>query len=353
MEQQTIIRATAFEDADLIREAAALTREFSQAKPGIYWPDLLASALLGYAGLYLAITGMSLAVQLIGATVAIVLLYRSASFIHEITHMKRDHVPGFRWAWNALVGIPMMIPSFVYEDTHNQHHSKMRYGTARDPEYLPLALMKPYMLVLFLAIALFGSVGFLLRFAIFSPLSVVSSWIRRETVARFSTLAINPAYRRPLPTGQFRRDWIVMETGASLWSIGLIAGVAMGWIALKAFLIYLGVVSAAFALNQLRTLVAHLWENNGDVLSVTEQYLDSVNVPPPGPIAEFWAPVGLRYHALHHLVPSVPYHSLPEVHRRLAAKFGDDSNYAKANYPNLRGLIIRLVGSSIRGGKTA
>ena len=146
MEQQTIIRATAFEDADLIREAAALTREFSKAKPGIYWPDLLASALLGYAGLYLAITGMSLAVQLIGAAVAIVLLYRSASFIHEITHMKRDHVPGFRWAWNALVGIPMMIPSFVYEDTHNQHHSKMRYGTARDPEYLPLALMKPYML---------------------------------------------------------------------------------------------------------------------------------------------------------------------------------------------------------------
>lgn len=353
MEQQTIIRATAFEDADLIREAAALTREFSKAKPGIYWPDLLASALLGYAGLYLAITGMSLVVQLIGAMVAIVLLYRSASFIHEITHMKRDHVPGFRWAWNALVGIPMMIPSFVYEDTHNQHHSKMRYGTARDPEYLPLALMKPYMLVLFLAIALFGSVGFLLRFAIFSPLSVISPWIRRETVARFSTLAINPSYRRPLPTGQFRRDWIIMETGASLWSIGLIAGVAMGWIALKAFLIYLGVVSAAFALNQLRTLVAHLWENNGDVLSVTEQYLDSVNVPPPGPIAEFWAPVGLRYHALHHLVPSVPYHSLPEVHRQLAAKFGDGSNYAKANYPNLRGLIIRLVGSSIRGGKTA
>lgn len=351
MEQQTITRARAFEDAELIREAAALTREFSAARPGIYWPDLLATALVGYAGLFLAIAANSLAVQLIGAAVAIVLLYRAASFIHEITHMKRDHVPGFRWVWNVLVGIPMLIPSFVYEDTHNQHHSKMRYGTARDPEYLPLALMKPYMLVLFMLIALFGSIGFLLRFAILSPLSVIFPSVRRETVARFSTLAINPAYRRPLPTGQFRRDWIIMETGASLWSIGLIAGVATGWVALKAFLIYLGVVSAALTLNQLRTLVAHLWENDGEVLSVTEQYLDSVNVPPPGPLAEFWAPVGLRYHALHHLVPSVPYHSLPEVHRRLAAKFGDRSNYAKANYPNLRGLIARLVGSSIRGGK--
>ena len=27
--------------------------------------------------------------------------------------------------------------------------------------------------------------------------------------------------------------------------------------------------------------------------------------------------VGLRYHALHHLMPSMPYHSLPEAHRRL------------------------------------
>ena len=34
-------------------------------------------------------------------------------------------------------------------------------------------------------------------------------------------------------------------------------------------------------LNQVRTLVAHLWENDGEPMSVTAQYLDSVNVPPP------------------------------------------------------------------------
>ena len=133
-------KAKAFEDNDLIREAAALTREFSIAKPGIYWPDFLGSALVGYIALYFAIAGSSLAIQLSGAAVAITFLYRAALFIHEITHMKRDHVPGFRWVWNFLVGIPMLIPSFTYEDTHNQHHSKMRYGTDRDPEYLPLAL---------------------------------------------------------------------------------------------------------------------------------------------------------------------------------------------------------------------
>lgn len=353
MENVTPTKAKTFEDNDLIREAAALTREFSVAKPGIYWPDFLGSSLVGYISLYFAIAGSSLAIQLAGAAVAITFLYRAALFIHEITHMKRDHVPGFRWVWNFLVGIPMLIPSFTYEDTHNQHHSKMRYGTDRDPEYLPLALMKPYMLVFFMAVAALGSIGFLIRFAILSPLSLISSWIRRETVARFSTLSIKPSYRRAMPEGEFRRDWIIMETGASLWSIGILTAVAVGWIPLKAFLIYLAIVAAALVLNQVRTLVAHLWENDGEVLSVTEQYLDSVNVPPPGIMGEFWAPVGLRYHALHHLVPSVPYHALPEVHRRLAAKFGNGSNYDKANYPNLRGLLARLVASSVRGGKAA
>ncbi len=353
MDQITSMKAKALEDNELIREAAALTRELSTAKPSVYWPDLIGSALFGYAGLYVAIAGTSPTSRWTGAMIAVLLLYRAASFIHEITHMKRDHVPGFRWAWNVLVGIPMLIPSFLYEDTHNQHHSKMRYGTARDPEYLPLALMKPWKLLLFMLVASLGSIGFLIRFAVVSPLSLIIPWVRRQTVARLSTLAINPDYRRAMPTGAFRRDWVIMETGASLWSIGLLAAVIAGRIPVEAFAIYLAIVSAALMLNQVRTLVAHLWENDGEVLSVTEQYLDSVNVPPPGLLAEIWAPVGLRYHAVHHLVPSVPYHALPEVHRRLVVKFGQDGNYHKANHPHLRGLIARLVGSSFRGGKAA
>jgi fatty acid desaturase len=339
------------EDNALIKEAALLTRELSTANPVIYWSDFLGSALIGYAALAFAILGDGVWLRFGAGVIAVIVLYRASLFIHEITHMKRDHVPGFRWVWNLLAGIPMLIPSFVYEDTHNQHHSKMRYGTERDPEYLPLALMKPYMLVFFMGVAALGSIGFLLRFAVLSPLSLVFPWVRRETVARFSTLAINPAYRRALPTGEFRRDWIIMETGASIWSIGLIGAVIIGWVPVNAFLIYLAIVSAALILNQIRTLVAHLWENDGAVIGVTDQYLDSVNVPPPGPFAELWAPVGLRYHALHHLVPSVPYHALPEAHRRLVAALPVGSTYDRANYRNLRGLLLRLVGSSMRGGK--
>jgi fatty acid desaturase len=354
MDMRTSTKAPrAAEDQDLIREAAALTRDLSRASPTIFWTDFLGSALVGYLGMAMAIAASALWLNLAGALVAVLALYRASSFIHEITHMKRDHVPGFRLGWNLLVGIPMLIPSFLYEGTHNQHHSKLRYGTAGDPEYLPLALMKPYMLVFFMVVAAFGSIGFLLRFGVLSPLSLLIPWVRRETVARVSALAINPSYRRAMPEGEFRRDWLIMETGASIWSLGIIASVLMGWISLAAFLTYLGLVSAALVLNQMRTLVAHLWENDGAVLSVTDQYLDSVNVPPPGLLAELWAPVGLRYHALHHLLPSVPYHNLPKAHRLLVAKFGDGGTYAKANYPNLRGLLVRLVSSSVRGGKAA
>ena len=41
-----------------------------------------------------------------------------------------------------LLGVPLLVPSFLYEGVHNQHHAKLYYGTIDDPEYLPLALMK-------------------------------------------------------------------------------------------------------------------------------------------------------------------------------------------------------------------
>ena len=93
--------------------------------------------------------------------------------------------------------------------------------------------------------------------------------------------------------------------------------VATGIIPLRDFLIFLGVSAGVMFLNQIRTLVAHLWENDGEPMSVTAQFLDSVNVPPPATLPALWAPVGLRYHALHHLLPGVPYHNLGEAHRRL------------------------------------
>jgi len=107
------------------------------------------------------------------------------------------------------------------------------------------------------------------------------------------------------------------------------------------------VIAGVAVINQVRTLVAHLWENDGEPLTVTAQYLDSVNVPTPGFMAYLWAPIGLRYHALHHLLPSLPYHALNEAHRRLSDALEEASAYHKANYPSLRGLMHRLAASTM------
>lgn len=340
------------DDAAMLRAAAELTRDLNAPRPLIYWADFLASALIGYAALFGAMATPMPWTLALGAVAALG-LYRAGSFIHELTHIKHASVPGFRFAWNAIVGVPMLVPSFTYEGVHPLHHARTRYGTAEDPEYLPLALMKPWTVPLFVLVAMLAPVGLLIRFALLAPLSLLSKRLRTLVVERYSGLQINPAFRRRPPEGALKAQWRAQEIAASLWAITLIALVAAGIVPVRAFLIALAVASAVMTVNQVRTLVAHLWENEGEAMTQTGQYLDSVNVPPPALLPALWAPVGLRYHAMHHLLPGLPYHALAEAHRRLSKALGVESPYHRASYRGLPGLVARLVGSSVRGLRAA
>lgn len=337
------------DDMAMIRAASELTRDLVVANPRIYYADLAASVGAAYLGIAVAILAQPVWLALAGALVAVLALYRAGSFIHEITHLRPGAVPGFRLVWNILVGVPMLAPSFMYEGIHSLHHNRTKYGTVEDPEYLPLALMKPWTVPLFVVLAAFAPLALLLRFGVLTPLSLLIPPLRRFVVARYSGLVINPLFRRKPPEGDFRRAWAWQEAGASLWAMALIALTASGVLPLRAVAIFLGIVSAALVFNQIRTLVAHLWENDGSVLTVTAQFLDSVNVPPPGLLPEVWAPVGLRYHAIHHLLPGVPYHNLAEAHRRLSAALPVDSQYHGANRRGLAGLIASLMAGA--GGR--
>jgi fatty acid desaturase len=345
--------ARAKEDAAMLKAAAGLTRDLNLPKSSVYWADMLGSALLGYAALFGAMFFQPTWLAAGSGLVAALALYRAGSFIHELTHIKKGAVKGFRFTWNLIVGVPLLVPSFMYEGVHNQHHAKRYYGTIDDPEYLPLALMHPWTLPVFLIAAAMAPVGMLIRFGILAPLSLLSPKLRRLVVGRYSGLQINPKFVRPKPQGDFARDWAWQETACSLWAIALIVMAATGVIPLRDFLIFLGVASGVMFLNQVRTLVAHLWENDGEPMSVTAQFLDSVNVPPPATLPILWAPVGLRYHALHHLLPGVPYHNLGEAHRRLCRELDAGSIYFAANHRHLSLLIARLAKSGWRGGRAS
>ncbi len=337
------------DDKAMLRAARDLTKGLGEARPAIYWADMLIFSAIGYAGIAAAIMIGSLGIKLAAGLIAALAMYRALMFIHELTHIHRDALAGFRTSWNLLVGIPLLTPSFMYEGVHTIHHKRTQYGTIEDPEYLPLALMKPWSLPLFVLIALLALAALLVRAAVLVPLGALIPAIRKFTWERFSSLSINPDFRRRPPEGDFagRVHW--QEAGVFVWSWALIGSIfAFGW---QPLAIAFGVLSLTAVLNQLRTLVAHLWENEGEPMTVTAQFLDSVNVPPPGIAAELWAPVGLRYHALHHLMPSMPYHDLPEAHRRLARELGSGSTYEGANHPGMLVLVARIAKSTM--GKRA
>ncbi|MGE8142168.1 fatty acid desaturase family protein [Novosphingobium sp. NPDC080210] len=332
------------DDMAMLRAAVELTRDISAARPGIYWPDMLVSAAAGYAGIAGAILLQGWQAWVAGV-IAVFALYRALLFIHELTHIHKNALPGFRFAWNLLVGVPMLTPSFMYEGVHTLHHARTRYGTAEDPEYLPLALMKPWSLPLFIVVAILLPFGLLLRSAVLVPLGAVIPPLRKLVWERASSLSINPDFRRRPPEGDFARMVWWQELGATAWSFALLASTQVwGW---RPLLIAIAVVSAVAVLNQIRTLVAHLWENEGEAMTVTAQYLDSVNVPPPELLAPLWAPVGLRYHALHHLLPSMPYHSLGEAHRRITAHLGAGSTYERASYTGFMPLLGKIARSTM------
>ncbi|MGB3795817.1 MAG: fatty acid desaturase [Alteraurantiacibacter sp.] len=331
------------DDKAMLRAAAELTRDINTARPEIYWPDMIGSALVGYATLAGAILVENTWAAVGLGVISVLALYRALLFIHEITHLHRNALPGFRTAWNLLVGIPLLTPSLMYEGIHTLHHSRTKYGTIEDPEYKALALMKPWSLPVFVLIAALAPIALIVRWGILAPVGLVLPAVRKFTWERFSALSINPSFRRRPPEEKEASWFLFQQIGASAWAIFLMS--TPFWLGWKPLLIAFVITAATAVFNQLRTLVAHLWENDGDAMTVTAQYLDSVNVP--SFIAGIWAPVGLRYHALHHLIPSMPYHSLHEAHRRIHAQLGETSTFAKASHRGMVPLVTRIARSTM------
>jgi fatty acid desaturase len=109
--------------------------------------------------------------------------------------------------------------------------------------------------------------------------------------------------------------------------------------------LYLTAVAALF-LNSLRTLAAHRYRSTGDPLTRAQQLLDSVNYPRRSWLIPLWAPVGLRFHAAHHLFPGIPYHNLAAAHDRVMGMVPPGSPYHRATGYGLVASLAELWGNA-------
>jgi fatty acid desaturase len=232
----------------------------------------------------------------------------------------------FRAAWNILFGIPTLTPSFAYK-SHMDHHNPRHFGTVKDGEYLALGAGPVRRIVLYLlqvpllpALAIF-------RFLVLTPLSFLHPRLRRLVLERASSYVINPKYRRALPTDEPHGSWIALELAIFLELAVLFALLLSGKLAWSVFVELYVLGMAASGLNWVRTIAAHGYRNTGSTMTFVEQIEDSNTVPGHPLLTELLFPVGLRYHCLHHLLPSLPYHSLGIAHRRLMAQLPADSPY--------------------------
>ena len=253
---------------------------------------------------------------LLWLAIAIVAILRAVLFIHELAHLKTGELPGFEIVWHVAVGTPLMVPSLMYVGSHNDHHKRNGFGTREDPEYAPISRYSRCKLVTFvLSVALLPLV-LPLRWGVLAPLSYLIPPLRKLVVERASTLVINPDYRRPMPRGKNARRWMAQEIASgSLFWIGL-AACLLGWLPLSFAITWVLLASGILVINQIRTLASHRYENDGREVDSFGQLMDSVNLRGVPILTALVAPVGLRYHALHHFLPGVPYHSLGLLHRR-------------------------------------
>jgi fatty acid desaturase len=332
--------------------ARQIVQDCFRPKPWIYWLDFGATYGLGVF-CFQRVRGGNMLVPHQGFTgewsqvayfvLSCLLFYRAAMFIHELIHQRNGSLPVFRVVWNLLCGVPFLMPTFVYY-THIDHHRRAHYGTDHDGEYLPLVHRRPWYILYYLCWPLIIPALVVFRFMLLTPLAYLIPGLRAWVHQHASSMVMDPSYIRPLPTARVRRimQWQELACCLWCWAIALVPPLFLNRWPLP-FVVHAYLMAVVITvLNSVRTLGSHRWRNAGGEMTFVAQLLDSVNYPRSPWISELWGPIGTRFHALHHLFPSIPYHEMPRAHRRLMQHLPADSPYRATNSSSLTETVRTL-----------
>ncbi|SDD87586.1 fatty acid desaturase family protein [Kordiimonas lacus] len=338
-----------------LKEARKLVKDLWKPNARVYWTDFTLSAGIGWGAVAVATLAPNYSiVQILALVVATLGLYRAVIFIHEIAHFRKGTFTAFRRYFNAFCGMPMMVPAYTYADVHIDHHKPQVYGTSEDGEYLPFAVDKPWKIVAFIVQALIVPGLLLLRYTVLMPLTLIIPPFRRYVWKRASSLVIDFAYIRPAPKKDQVAGWLLEDIFTGVYAYAGLGLMYLGYLPWKLLAVWYVVTILIFVLNGLRTLAAHAYRNGGrERMTQQEEFLDSVDIPGNRYISSLWAPVGLRFHATHHLFPGMPYHSLEKAYFRLKAELPDNRLYLEATRPSLMAAVAQLWREAKAAQKTA
>jgi len=332
-----------------LRETKELIQDLFAPRPLLYWIDFLitASVAYGFAVIYILAPRFSV-MQVAAFFVSGAALFRVGTFIHEIVHMSGRTMVGFRVAWNLVCGVPLLMHSLLYSN-HLDHHNPRKHGTSADGEYLPLASSPIRETVWYFAQVPILPLLAIARFLVLVPLSFLHPRLRRWLLERGSSYAINPYYRRVIPPTEPQRLWTALDAACFLWLAVILILLLKGLITWTVLGLFYCLSAYSLALNWVRNLAAHRYANTGAEMTFAEQVEGSINIVGSSLVTLLLFPVGLRYHGLHHLFPSLPYHALGKAHRRLINALPEDSSYRKTCCPG----FCTAVRDLLRGARLA
>ncbi len=318
---------------------------FYRLKPFYFWRDLGISTVLAFGAsmIYFQAPAFSL-LQLAAFGVAIFWLSRGTALMHEISHLKQTELRSFKVAYNLLFGVASLTPSTFYTWLHRDHHTQKKYGTQQDPEYLTnitstgtFADATRYALkVLVMPVCVF------LRFFL-APLTFVHPKLRHLVLTRCSSLTVHWGYVRELKNFN-AGPFVAVEMLCFLRAAAIPAALLMGgmpWHRVpQLYLLAIG----AITINQLRHLADHHYESDGEKTTLAQEVLDSANHTSGKDIMSWLLyPFAVKYHALHHLAPAIPYHNLAAAHNHLVATLPADSPYHGLEAESWRAIAWRSM----------
>lgn len=294
-------------------------KDLTRPDPWLYWGDLLITASFCY-GLMIACMRSDVASpeRWLYFLLCSFFVNRGIYFMHEVFHHGKK-LKGFETAQNLLFGCVFKYPSYIHFP-HHHHHRANTYGTKDDPEYDDVWIGQPFPRYLSIApISLAIPFVLLLRFGIlpfFYPF--MERDLRSKVYQRASTFAMNPGYIRPMHTKEEFKSWMVQDFLCAVINGGTVVLLVLNQLSLVNFLTFHMFSGMFFFFNFYRALIAHKYCADQTVKTIEAQVKDSISVPSSF-TDFFWAPLGLKYHSLHHYFPTIPYHNLKKAHMKLIA----------------------------------